>query len=107
PEWANRIVEVIREEYRVLAEGGLDREELERTKEQVKGQVMLSLESTGSRLYRLAGFALHEEPFLSLDELLARLDAVTRDEIAELAAEFYAPARPFVLRLGPDSGARA
>jgi len=107
PEWADRIVEVIREEYRLLAEEGLHREELERTKEQVKGQVMLSLESTGSRLYRLAGFALHDEPFLSLDELLARLDAVSRDEIAELAAEFYAPDRPFVLRLGPDGGARA
>ena len=45
-------------------------EELEQTKRQVKGQIMLSLESTGARLYRLAGFALYEEPYLDLDQLL-------------------------------------
>ncbi len=102
PEWANRIVEVIREEYRVLAEGGLDREELERTKEQVKGQVMLSLESTGSRLYRLAAFALHEEPFLGLDELLAKVDAVTEDDIRRVASRYVDPRGHLELRLGPS-----
>ena len=64
---------------------------------------MLSLESTGARLYRLAGFALYEEPYLDLDELLARIDAVTMDEVAAAAATYYDPDRQLLLRLGPES----
>ena len=82
---------------------GLPEEELEQTKRQVKGQIMLSLESTGARLYRLAGFALYEEPYLDLDELLARIDAVTMDEVAAAAATYYDPDRQLLLRLGPES----
>lgn len=101
PGWDDRAVEAIRGEYRRLAEEGLRDDELEQTRKQVKGQIMLSLESTGSRLYRLASFALHDEPYLSLDELLARVDAVTSDEVREVAAEFFAPERQLVVRLGP------
>lgn len=100
PEWGDRAVEAIREEYGRLADEGLDPEEVERTKRQVKGQVMLSLEAPGSRLHRLAAFALYDEPFLTLDEVLERLDRITPGELAALAGEFYAPDRPFVLRLG-------
>lgn len=101
PEWADRAVEVIRGEYARLAGEGIEPDELEQTKSQVKGQIMLSLESTGARMHRLAGFALFEEPFLTLDELLARIDAVRPEQAGEVAAEFFEPERQFVLRLGP------
>lgn len=104
PEWAERVTDTIREEFGRLAAEGLGAEELEQTKNQVKGQIMLSLESTGARMHRLAEFALFDEPFLSLDALLARIDAVTRDQAAEVAAEFFAPERQLALRLGPDAG---
>lgn len=104
PEWADRVVEEVRDELARLAREGLEVGELEQTKQQVKGQVMLSLESTGARLHRLASLALHDEPFLSLDELLARVDGVTREEIAETAAEFFSPERQLILRLGPGGG---
>ncbi|HEY8484814.1 MAG TPA: pitrilysin family protein [Longimicrobiales bacterium] len=100
-EWADRAVEVIREELARLAREGLTEEELEDAKGQVKGQMVLALESTGARLHRLAGFALYGEPFLTVDELMARVDAVTRDEVAELASEYFAPERQVILRLGP------
>lgn len=102
PEWGDRAVEVVREEYRRLAQEGLAPTELEEVKNQVKGQVMLSLESTGSRLFRLVGFALYEEPLLTLDELLAAIDAVTRDDVAEAAERFFPPERQALLRLGPE-----
>jgi predicted Zn-dependent peptidase len=70
-------------------------------KDQVKGQVMLSLESTGSRLFRLAGFALYDQPTLSLDALLTAIEGVTREEISEVAAKCFEPARQTVVRLGP------
>jgi len=102
PSWEERAVAAVREELGRIARDGLSREELEQTKRQVKGQIMLSLESTGARLYRLAGFALYEEPYLDLDELLGRIDAVTWDEVAAAAAEFYDPDRQLLLRLGPE-----
>src|SRR5690606_15711997 len=101
PEWADRAVEVVRGELSRVAREGLTAQELADAKGQVKGQLVLSLESSGARLHRLAGFALYEEPFLTLDDLIARVEAVTLDDVAELAAEFLVPERQVVLRLGP------
>ncbi len=101
PEWADRAVEVVRGELGKVAREGLTAQELDDAKGQVKGQLMLSLESSGARLHRLAGFALYDEPFLTLDELIARVEAVTLDQVAEVAAEFLDPERQVVLRLGP------
>jgi predicted Zn-dependent peptidase len=101
PATEERAVETIREELGKVASEGLDPDELERTKQQVKGQVMLSLEATGARLHRLTAFALHDQPFLTLDELLRSLDAITAEEIAEVADRYFHPDRQLVLRLGP------
>ena len=75
--------------------------ELELVRNQAKGQIMLSLESTGARLHRLAHFALYREPFLTLDEVLARIDAVSEEDLRAVAEEFWDPERQFTLRLGP------
>jgi predicted Zn-dependent peptidase len=107
PGGEERAVEAVREAYRRVAEDGLPDEELEQTREQVKGQIILSLESTAARLYRLAGFALYDEPYLGLDELLARIDGVSPEEVREVAAEFFDPDRLFLLRLGPPPRAPA
>ncbi len=101
PEWADRAVDAIREEFRKVAGGGLPQDELREVKDQVKGQVMLSLENTSSRLFRLAGFALYDQPRLTLDELLERIESVTADEVAEAAERWFDPERQAVLRLGP------
>ena len=101
PEWGDRAFEAILEEYRRLAAEGLTAEELALTKQQVKGQVMLSLESTGARLFRLAGFAVYDEPFLTLDELLGLIDDITPEDVARAASEYFDADRQFTLRLGP------
>ncbi len=105
PGSADDAVEAISEELDRLATDGLSDDELETAKRQLKGQVMLSLESTGSRLYRLAGFALHSEPFKGLDELLEKIDAVTPDDARRMAAKYFAPQRHLILRLGPEKPA--
>ncbi|HEX7118920.1 MAG TPA: pitrilysin family protein [Longimicrobiales bacterium] len=102
-EWADRAEEVLRAELGRIARDGLTAEELDDAKGQVKGQLVLSLESSGSRLQRLAGFGLYEEPFLTLDELMARVDAVTLDDIVGVAAEYFDPDRQVALRLGPEN----
>jgi predicted Zn-dependent peptidase len=107
PGWEERTLDALMDEYRRLAMEGLTDEELEQTRQQVKGQIMLSLESTGARLHRLAGFALHDEPFIDLDGLLARVDAVTRERAAEAAAQFFQPDGQLALTLGPSARRRA
>jgi len=103
PSWEERALEAVLEEHRRLAAEGLSPADLEQTKQQVKGQLMLSLESTASRLYRLAGLALCNEPYQGLDEVLARIDAVSVEETSAAAAEFFAPERQLVLLLGPTA----
>lgn len=102
PATADAAAEAVREELGRVAAVGLGEGGLERIKRQVKGQVMLSLESTGSRLHRLAAFALHEEPFLGLDDLLAKVDAVTESDIHRVASRYVDPANHLELRLGPE-----
>ncbi|MBI4408890.1 MAG: insulinase family protein [Gemmatimonadetes bacterium] len=102
PEWAERAADVVREEYQRLVRDGLGAGELEDVKGQVKGQMVLSLESTSARLHRLAGVALYDEPYLTVDELIARIDAVTQRDVSALAAEILDPERQVVLRLGPE-----
>ena len=101
PATADQAAAAVKSELARVADEGLSEEDLLRTKQQVKGQIMLALESTASRLYRLASFALHEEPFIGLDGLLQKLDSVTGDDIRRVASEYYDPAKQLELRLGP------
>ena len=103
PGQEGRAEEALRGEFQRLASEGLDAMDLAQTRQQVKGQIMLSLESTSSRLYRLAGSALREEPWLDLDALLARVDAVTDDDVREAARLAYDPDIQLTLHLGPSS----
>jgi predicted Zn-dependent peptidase len=103
PEWAERAVDAILGEFKRLSRDGITKSELEEVKSQVKGQVLLSLESTSARLYRLAGFALYDTPRFTLDELLQRIESVTMDEIMEAAARWFDPEGQTILRLGPAS----
>ncbi len=102
PTTADHAAEAIRDQYTKLAQEGLTAEELSAGKQQLKGQVMLSLESPISRMSRLAGIPLHSDRYLPLDQLLAEIDAVTMDVVKTLCAEFLDPARQAVVRLGPS-----
>jgi predicted Zn-dependent peptidase len=102
PATADRAVDAIRTEYARLAGEGLPAIELANGKQQLKGQVMLSLESPAARMGRLAGFILHDDRYRPLDEMLREIDGVTSEAIAAVADEFFAPERQTVVRLGPE-----
>mgnify|MGYP001233835759 CR=1 FL=1 len=102
PATAEKAAAAVRAELDRVVDEGLPEAEVAQVKRQVKGQVMISLESTGSRLHRLAGFALHEEPLLGLDGLLAKIDAVTSEDIQRVASAYFDPRRHLELRLGPQ-----
>lgn len=103
PGSADRAEAAILEEFAALAAGSLSPAELVDAKRQLQGQLTLGLESPGSRMARLAGFTLHGAPYRPLDEVLARIEAITPDEVAAVAAEFFVPDRQVILRLGPDT----
>jgi len=64
-------------------------EELARAKENVKGRLVLSSESTAARMTRISRATLFDQPIDTLDEMIAKVDAVTVDQLTELAAELY------------------
>ena len=77
-------------------------EEIDRAKEHVKGRLVLAEESTAARMSRIARSVLHGIPLLTLDEMLARVDAVEVDDLSELAAELYGPERLSAACVGRD-----
>jgi predicted Zn-dependent peptidase len=84
-------MDVIGAELRRLQQEPIGDDELVRAREHVKGRIVLSMESTASRMHRLGRSVLTDTPLLSIDEVLSRLDSVGRDELHDLAREFYAP----------------
>jgi predicted Zn-dependent peptidase len=93
---------VVEQELERLAQEPATTEELERAKENLKGRVVLSLESTGARMNRLGSEVLAGAPLESLDQVVERIDAVTLEQLAELASELWVPQRRSAAAIGPD-----
>jgi predicted Zn-dependent peptidase len=77
-------------------------EELTRSRENVKGRVVLALESTAARMNRLGSSVLADLPILSVDEIIEQIDAVEASDLHELAAELFAHERLSVAGVGSD-----
>ena len=93
---------VVASELARMREDPATPEELERAKENLKGRVVLALESTGARMNRLGSELLAEMPLLSLDETVERIDAVSQEDLAGLVEELWAPERLSAAGIGPD-----
>jgi predicted Zn-dependent peptidase len=83
--------EIIGRELASVHANGITDDELDRAKENVKGRMVLSSESTAARMARVGKAVLFDTPLLTLDELLAKIDAVRSDQVAELARDLYTP----------------
>jgi predicted Zn-dependent peptidase len=103
PRRAREVVDLCRSEIALAVTGGITAEELERGKGQLRGGLLLGLEDTGSRMSRLGKAELVHGEILGVDEVLARIDAVTLDDVRAVAAEVLT--RPLVLgAVGPLGG---
>ena len=102
PENLAEALSVVGTELARLREEPATAEELARAKENLKGRVVLALESTGARMNRLGSEILAGAPLLSLDEVVERIDAVTLEDLAALADELWAPERLSSAGIGPD-----
>jgi predicted Zn-dependent peptidase len=79
--------------------------ELVRSRENAKGRLALSLESTSSRMNRLGGSVLTGLPILPVEEIIARIDAVSAEEVHALAVELFGAGTLSTAAIGPDEDA--
>jgi predicted Zn-dependent peptidase len=80
-------------------------QELTRSRENLKGRVVLSMESTAARMSHLGASLLNGMPILSIDEVIERIDAVRLEDLQALAQELFAPELLSVACVGPDERA--
>jgi predicted Zn-dependent peptidase len=85
-----------------VAAGNLKPDELERAKENLKGRILLSMESTSNRMSRLGKSLITDTELLSLDRIIAEIDAVEPESLAELAGLLLAPERLSAAGIGPS-----
>jgi predicted Zn-dependent peptidase len=102
PENVDQALAVLGSELARLREQPATDDELARAKDNLKGRVVLALESTGARMNRLGSEVLAGTPLLSLDEVVARIDEITMEDLAALVEELWAPERLSAAGIGPD-----
>src|SRR3954470_13679135 len=102
PSTGAQAFDAIQTELASVAANGLPHDEIVMGKQQLKGQITLSLEGVSSRMYRAASVELYGEPYRTLDEVLTLVDAITPEQVHDVAREFFAPERMTVVSLGPQ-----
>jgi len=95
-------LKVVADELQRLREDGVTAEELARSKENVKGRLVLSLESTASRMNRIGASVLAGLPLMSIDEVVERIESVSLDDVNGLVRELLAPERLSATGVGTD-----
>ena len=100
PKKVDEVLDLCRTELARVAADGITDEELTRAKGQLRGSLVLGLEDTGSRMVRLGKGELVHGEILSIDESLRRFDAVTLDEVRDVASSLLA-APPTLAVIGP------
>ena len=101
---AVQVIDLIMEEFRRLKSEPLQPGELRRAQDQLKGNLLLSLESSMSRMSNLARQQMYFERFFDLDEIIQRVEAVTEEEVMAMAANLFHSDRVALTMLGRLDG---
>ncbi len=103
---ALEVVDLILAEFRNLKETPIGEEELTRAKDQLKGNILLGLESSNSRMANLARQEMYFRQFFSADEIIARIDEVDAGQVQAMAQRLFEPERIAVTLLGRLDGVK-
>jgi len=95
-------LDIAAEQLADIAAGNVRAEEIARAKENLKGRIMLSMESTANRMSRLGMSLITDSELLSFDRIIAELEAVEADEVAELAGLLFTPEKLSISGIGPS-----
>jgi len=95
-----QVVELIRAEFARLRQGPVDLDEFHRAKAQLKGNLLLGLESTSSRMTRLAKTEIYFGRYFDLDDIIRGIDGVSPETFAELNRSLFEPERYALTTIG-------
>ncbi len=101
---APKVVQSIMHEFREVKQSHIPAEELKRAKDQLKGSLMLSLESSTARMSNLARQEMYHDHFMDMDEIIDRIQEVTLDDVIQAANEMFQPEAVAVTVLGNLNG---
>jgi len=104
PDHGRQAVRATLEEFDRVAEEGVPSDELQSVKAQLKGNLLLGLESTTNQMTRLARSEIYSGRYVSLDELITSIDRITEADVRRLAAGVAARERLSLVALGPSDG---
>jgi predicted Zn-dependent peptidase len=105
-EWVREVVDVIRGELERVTREGLPAAELTRAKNQMKGNMLLGLETSDSRMSRIAKNEIYFGRDVPIEEVAAGIDAVTNDDVMQIAARLFQPGTLALTVLGDLKGER-
>jgi predicted Zn-dependent peptidase len=105
-EAAPKVIDSVVEEFRRLKNEPIPADELQRAKDQLKGNLMLSLESSSARMSNLARQEMYFDRFFGLDEIIEKIQAVSGEELQKLAADYFQGEKIAVTCLGNLNGLR-
>jgi predicted Zn-dependent peptidase len=100
------VVDLILDEFRKLKQEPLSGEELTRAKDQVKGNILMGLESSNARMANLARQEMYFHEFITVDEIIARINEVSAAQVQMMAQRLFDPARIAVTLLGRLNGVK-
>ena len=103
-ESVRKVVDSVLAEFRELKSESIPEDELRRAKDQLKGGLMLSLESSTSRMSNLARQEMYFERFFSMDETIEQIESVSGEEVCEMANALFHPEKVAVTVLGNLDG---
>ena len=103
---AIQVVQLVMEQFRRLKTETLPADELRRAKDQLKGNLLLSLESSMSRMSNLARQQMHFNYFFGMQEILDKVESITEDQVLAMANQLFQPEAVAVTLLGRLDGVK-
>jgi predicted Zn-dependent peptidase len=107
PENAENVRELVVKELQDVARHGIRPEELQRAKNQIRGAVLLSLDSMSTRMTRIGKSMLYYDRVISPTEVVEKVEAVTEDDVRRISAEIFGSGDFAYAAVGPFDGVEA
>jgi len=101
PSNVSQVLDLIMENLQQLKHNGISQQELIKSKEQIKGSLLLGLESSSSRMSRIGKMEITLDKFVSLDEVVRKIDSVTLNDISRMIEQMFTAENLCFTALGP------
>ncbi len=101
PSKVKEVISTLNREIKEILKEGPTEEEIIRAKENLKGELVLSLENTANRMTRLGKSILNHGQILTIDELISKLDDVSFEDVMEVGRLIFNPKRMVLAVIGP------